>query len=155
MRYRFLAALVLIGLLAGGSAAFAQAKTDVELSRDVLQAERKLLVSRNLELSESEGAKFWPVYDEYAAEQRKLNDRLIVAIEAFAAEYDRLTDERAKELLEDNLAIREDRNKLRRTYLKRFADAVPGKKLARFYQIDNKLDVLLDAEIAQVVPLVK
>ena len=155
MRSRLVAALAVVGILLGASAVFAQAKSDVELSRDVLQAQRKLLVSHNLVLSEAEGTAFWPVYDKYAAEQRQLNDRLIKAIESFATEYDQLTDARAKQLLEDSLAIREDRNKLRRSYLKRFSKAVPGKKLARFYQIDNKLDVLLDALIAEAVPLVK
>lgn len=155
MGVRFLAAFIALGFLVGGTSGLAQTSSDVELSRDVLQAERKLLVSRNLGLTDGEGAAFWPVYDQYAADQRKLNDRLIVAIEALAAEFDRLTDERATELLEDSLAIREDRSKLRRTYMKRFAKAVPGKKLARFYQIDNKLDVLLDARIAEAVPLVR
>ena len=155
MRSRLLAGLGLVVSCFLATAGFAQAKSEAELSRDVLQAERKLLVSRNLELTESEGKAFWSVYDKYAADQRKLNDRLVQTIEAFAAEYDKLTDDRAVELLEESMAIREDRNKLRRSYLDRFSKAVPGKKLARFYQIDNKLDVLLDALIADAIPLVQ
>ena len=148
-------ATVIVGAFLVASSGLAQAKSDVELSRDVLQAERKLLVSRGLELTDAEGAAFWPVYDQYAAEQRALNDRLIKVIESFAADYDTLTDERAEELLEESLSIREDRNQLRRSYLKRFSKAVTGKKLARFYQIDNKIDALLDARIAEVIPLAR
>lgn len=151
---RFVAAAV-VGALLAGSPGFAQAKSDFELTRDVLQAERKLLVSQNLTLGEAEAAAFWPVYDKYAAEQRSLNDRLVKAIESFAAEYDALTDERAEELLEESLSIREDRNQLRRSYLKRFSKAISGKKLARFYQIDNKIDALLDAKIAAAIPLAR
>jgi len=88
------------------------------------------------------------------AEQRSLNDRLVKAIESFAAEYDTLTDQRAVEMLKESLSIREDRNKLRRSYLERFSKAISGKKLARFFQIDSKIDALLDAKIAQVIPLV-
>jgi hypothetical protein len=147
-------AVTLLGVLTG-AAALAQAKSDFELTRDVLQAERKLLVSQNLALSEAEAAAFWPVFDAYAGEQRALNDRLVKAIEAFATDYDTLTDERAEELLEESLSIREDRNQLRRSYLKRFSKTLPGKKLARFFQIDSKIDALLDAKIAQAIPLVR
>lgn len=150
---RFAAAAAVGALLA--APVFAQAKSDFELSRDVLRAQRKLLVSENLALTEAEGNAFWPVYDKYAAEQKALNDRLVKAIESFAAEYDTLTDDRAVEMLKESLSIREDRNKLRRSYLERFAKTITGKKLARFFQIDSKIDALLDAKIAEVIPLVR
>ncbi|HEU4428763.1 MAG TPA: hypothetical protein VFT98_08415 [Myxococcota bacterium] len=137
-----------------GAASFAEAKDQLELQRDVLQAERKLLVSQNLELTETEAKAFWPAFDEYAAAQRALNDRLVKAIDDFGAAYDAITDDKARELLEQSMTIREDRLALRRKYLKRFASALPGKKLARFYQIDNKLDTLLDFELARALPLV-
>jgi hypothetical protein len=150
---RFVAAAV-VGSFLAGTPGFAQVKSDFELSREVLRAERKLLVSENMGLTDAEAAAFWPVFDQYAAEQKSLNDRLVKAIESFAAEYDTLTDEQAEALLEESLAIREDRNQLRRSYLKRFSKAISGKKLARFYQIDSKIDALLDAKIAQAIPLV-
>ena len=154
MKFLRFAAAAFLGALLVGAPAFAQANSDFELSRDVLRAQRKLLVSENLTLTEAEGAAFWPVYDKYAAEQKALNDRLVKTIESFAAEYDTLTDQRAVEMLKESLSIREDRNKLRRSYLGRFSKAISGKKLARFYQIDSKIDALLDAKIAQVIPLV-
>ncbi|HEY8122016.1 MAG TPA: hypothetical protein VII78_11910 [Myxococcota bacterium] len=150
-----LVTLAILATLLAASAGLAQATSDFELSRDVLRAQRKLLVSQNLTLSEAEAAAFWPTYDQYAAEQRALNDRLVKAIEGFAADYDTLTDDRAEELLEESLSIREDRNQLRRSYLKRFSKAITGKKLARFYQIDSKIDALLDAKIAQAIPLAR
>ena len=151
---RFATAIVTSAFLFA-SAGVAQAANDFELSRDVLRAERKLLVSRALELTDAEASAFWPVYDAYAADQRALNDRLVKVIESFAADYDTLTDERAEELLEDSLSIREDRNQLRRSYLKRFSKTLTGKKLARFYQIDSKIDALLDAKIAAAIPLAR
>jgi hypothetical protein len=150
---RFVAAVV-VGSFLAGSPAFAQVTFDHVLRRALVQAERKLLVSENLALTEAEATAFWPVFDKYAAEQRSLNDRLVKAIESFAAEYDTLTDQRAVEMLKESLSIREDRNKLRRSYLERFSKAISGKKLARFFQIDSKIDALLDAKIAQVIPLV-
>jgi hypothetical protein len=152
---RFVATGVAGAFLVASAGLAQAAKSDLELSRDVLQAERKLLVSRSLELTDAEAAAFWPVFDKYAADQRALNDRLMKVIESFAADYATLTDERAEELLEESLSIREDRNQLRRSYLKRFSKAVSGKKLARFYQIDNKIDALLDARIAEVIPLAR
>ncbi len=151
---RVLAGFALLASFAVSVPAFAQAKSDLELSRDVLQAQRKLVVSQNMTLTESEGTAFWPVFDAYAAEQRKLNDRLVVLIESFLTDYDTLTDDRARTLLDESLSIREGRAKLRRDYLKRFEKTLPGKKLARFYQIDNKIDTLLDIEIAKTMPLV-
>jgi len=155
VKFLRLAAVAVVAALLAGSAGFAQANSDLELTRDVLQAERKLLVSQAMALTDTEATAFWPVFDQYAVEQRALNDRLVKTIESFAAEYDTLTDDRAEELLEESLSIREDRNQLRRSYLKRFSKAVSGKKLARFFQIDSKIDALLDAKIAQVIPLAR
>jgi hypothetical protein len=151
---RLLAGFALLGSLVVSAPSFAQAKSDLELSRDVLQAQRKLVVSQNMTLTDAEGKAFWPVYDAYAAEQRKLNDRLVVLLESFATDYETLTDDRARTLLDESLSLREDRSKLRRDYLKKFEKTLPGKKLARFYQIDNKIDTLLDLEIAKTMPLV-
>jgi hypothetical protein len=144
-----------LAILAGSAAAFAQTTSDVVLTRDELQLQRKKIVSANLELSESEAAAFWPVYSEWAADQRKVNDRLIEVLDAFVKEYGTLTDARAKDLLEDSLSVREARDELRRRYVKRFSKVLSGKQLARFYQIENKLDVLLDSLLAEAVPLVK
>jgi hypothetical protein len=137
------------------AAASAQTSSDLELQRDVLQAERKLLISQNMSFSDEEAKAFWPVYDEYAAAQRALNDRLIETIEKFAAQYDAMTDDAALALLDDSLTLREDRNALRRKYMKRFSKTLSGKRLARFFQIDNKLDTLLDVKVAEAVPLVR
>jgi hypothetical protein len=155
MKSRFAAVLASLALLLGGTAALAQATSDAELTRDELQLERKRIVAENLQLSEPEAAAFWPVYDKYAAEQRAVNDDLIATLDAFSKEYDTLSDARAKELLAESLAYREDRNDLKKRWMKRFSKVLPGKQLARFYQVDNKLDTLLDALLAASVPLVK
>ena len=150
---RTLLALAVVTSLWTPLAAYAQNTGETQALRAELQAERTKLVAANLELTESEGAKFWPLYNEYRVEQSKLGDRTMALVDDFAKNYDALTDEKAKELLKRQLQIDDDRVKLRRSYAGKFEKVLPAKKVARYYQIENKLDAAVAYEAAQGIPL--
>ena len=146
-------ALAVVTFLWTPLAAYAQSTGETQAVRADLQAERTKLVAANLELTDAEGAKFWPLYNEYRAKQSKLGDRTLALIEDYAKNYEALSDEKARELLKRQFEIENDRLKLRRSYSGKFEKVLPAKKVARYYQIESKLDAALAYEAAQSIPL--
>ncbi|HEU5154725.1 MAG TPA: hypothetical protein VFU03_08350, partial [Gemmatimonadales bacterium] len=92
---------------------------------------------------------------EYRAEASKLSDRAVALIKDYAANYDAMTDDKARDLLKQQLKLEDDRIKLRRDYLGKFEKVLPAKKVARYYQIENKLDTAVQYEAATSIPLVQ
>ena len=146
-------ALVVIATLALHVPALGQDAAQTQAVRAQLQAERTKLIAANLQLTSAEAAKFWPVYNEYRGEHSKLDDRAVALVSDFAANYDALSEAKAKELLERQLALEDDRLKLRRSYAGKFEKVIPAKKIARYYQIERKLDAAIAYEAAQAIPL--
>ncbi len=150
--------LVLVAFLVAGSA-YAQTKatsdTNMQILRDKVKADKKLVVAAGMELTDAEGKVFWPVYDAYQKDLDVLNDRLKRTILSYADAYNNrtLTDQSAKKLSDDALAIEEDEAKMRKTYSTRLAAVLPGKKVARYMQIESKIRALLKYELAAEIPL--
>lgn len=128
---------------------------DVQTARAELQAQRTAVVAENLPLTETEAQKFWPLYNEYRGKWSKLDDRTLALVKDYADNYNAMTDERARDLIKEQLAIEEDRLKLRRSYLGKFEKVLPWKKTARYYQIERKLDAKIASEAAELIPLAK
>jgi hypothetical protein len=146
-------ALVVLAVLAIHSPANAQNANQSQAVRADLQAERTKIVAANLTLTEPEATKFWPLYNEYRGEHSKLDDRALKLLEDFADNYNALSEDKAKELLERQLSIEDDRAKLRRSYAGKFQKVIPPKKVARYYQIERKLDAAVAFEAAASIPL--
>jgi hypothetical protein len=129
----------------------------MQIVMEKARADKKLLVAQNMGLTEAEAAGFWPVYDAYQKDLTSINDRLDKLIESYAAEYrgDTLTDEGAKALMDENLAIDEAEVQLRKTYRDKLAAVLPAKKAARYLQIESKLRAILRYELAAGIPLAK
>lgn len=139
-------------------AAYAQTATDqVEITRGDIQADRKAIVAANLELTEAEGAAFWPVYNAYRAEVAKAADRVVKVILDYAAAYraQTLNDAQASALVKESLAARVDKAKVSLAYQKKFEKVLSPIKVARFYQIENRLDLIVEMAAAEEIPLVK
>ena len=136
---------------------YKQHKEQIELTRWSIQSERKTTVENNLQLSEQESKAFWPLYDDYRAAMGKVGERTIKLITDYADAYTKnsLTNEQALQMVNDSLSIETDKLKVKKRYVKRFQGVLPPKKLARFFQIDNKMDAFINAAIAKEVPLVE
>jgi hypothetical protein len=152
----FVAAAMLAGPVAAQSQG-AQSKPadNMEILRDKLKADKKLVVAANMDLTEAEAKGFWPVYDAYQKELGKINGRLGAAVAAYAKEYNAntLTDEKAKKLIDEAIAIEEAEVQLKRGFVPRLAKVLPGRKVARYIQIENKIRAIVKYEIAAEVPL--
>ena len=131
----------------------AQANLDVLL--DAIRSNRKALVAVNLKLTDDEAAKFWPVYDRYQKEINAVGDRLVGVIQDYTANFSGLSDDKATKLVDDYLAAEADRVKVKRAYVDEFAKTLPGRKVARFYQIENKMDAVIRYDLAATIPVVE
>ena len=154
-----LAAALLLGLPAAGlRAAQPEGGEAKEASQavllDAIRSNRKALVAANLELTDAEASKFWPVYARYQQEINAIGDRLVAVIEDYTRSFSGLTDEKAMQLTEQYLGIEADRIQVKRSYFEDFAKALPGRKVARFYQIENKMDAVIRYDLPATIPVV-
>ncbi|HET9699478.1 MAG TPA: hypothetical protein VFP70_01015 [Burkholderiales bacterium] len=153
------ALLALIPLLAFFSvvAAADQASAYVEYQRQTLRGEREATVRANLDLTPEEAKAFWPLYQEYQAERARHGDRLYGMIREYADAYNasRVTDEQAKGWVREALELDQARVKLKERYMDRFSRILPGRKFARYYQIETRLDNLINARLSAEIPLVE
>lgn len=136
------------------NAEFADMNDAIEMMRSVAAVERKALIAQGMSFSNEESAAFWPVYDEYVLEKNKVNDRLLKIITDYAANFDKMTDELANELIDESMDYERDLLKVRSKYLRRFDNVLTPIRLARFYQLENKIDAVSKVQLAQQIPLI-
>jgi hypothetical protein len=143
------------GTEAGASAATGAADAaTLDALLSTIRSNRKALVAVNLHLTDEEAAAFWPVYDRYAGEINAVGDRLASVITAYVRSFPDVSDDEAMQLLDDYLKAEADRVAVRRSYVGEFAKTVPGRKLARLYQIENKMDAVIRYDLAATIPVV-
>ncbi len=137
--------------------AFAQqpSKGTMDAVRDSLKAQKRAFVGVNMELTQAEDAKFWPVYDSYQKDLGKINEKMVAMIVDYAKNYETLTDGKANQLLTTNLALEKDLLKLKESYLPKFSAVLPQKKVARYYQLENKIQAVIRYDLAERIPLAK
>lgn len=145
----------LVVAMGGMAVAQDQAANNMELVKQKIRTDKKLFIAENMQLTEDRAKAFWPVYDSYQAELEKIYDRDLKLIENYAENYETMTNETAKALLEEWWSIDEDRLKLRNSYLPKFRKVLPEIKVARYYQLENKIDAIVDYALATQIPLFK
>jgi hypothetical protein len=161
MIVKFLLPAVAAALLALPAAAQDKTATsnddNMQILRDKLKADKKLLIAANLDLTQAEAKGFWPIYEDYQKELNKLNDRIAMTLVDYAKQYNagKLSDAKARDLLDQYFAIEDAELKVRRAIVPRLAKVLPGVKVARYVQLENKIRALVKYEIAGEVPLAK
>jgi hypothetical protein len=143
-------------LLAGVAApAFAQPATDIALTRAKIQTERQAILAGAMKLTEDEGLAFWPAYRDYRMDMARLGDRLVKVITEFTASNATLTDEQSTRLLNEYLDIKAKDVAVKKKYVGVFRKLLPAPKVARFFQLENKLDAIVNFELAGAIPLTR
>jgi polyhydroxyalkanoate synthesis regulator phasin len=129
----------------------------MQILREKVKADKKLLVAANMELTESEAKGFWPVYDQYQKDLAAINQRIVKLIESYAADYraGTLTDEKAKKLIDEMVAIEQAEAGLKAASVPKLSKVLPQKKVARYLQIENKIRAVVKYGLAEGVPLVQ
>ena len=158
----FYCLVLALGLAAMSTSAFAQKETqtgyevekDLALIRRDLRSEKKKLIAMNVPLTADEATRFWPVYDQYAADMTKQYDEFYLIIKDYAANQKTLTDAQAIDMIKRWSDIQLQIAQVRRKYVPIVEKVVPGRKAALFFQIDRRLYELMDLQVASQVPLV-
>ena len=150
------AVLVALSILLALPAA-AQTASDMRILAEKIKADKKLVVAANMQLTEDEAKAFWPVYDAFQADMQKINQRMAAGIKRYAEAYGKgaVSDELAKKLLNEMIAIEESEVKLKRAYVPRLEKVIPGVKVARYMQIENNVRAVIRYELAAQIPLVQ
>lgn len=134
----------------------AAATSNMEILRQKIKSDKKLVIASNMSLTEAEAKNFWPVYDAYQAELSALNARIVKLVANYASAYNAgpITGDAAKSMMGEMLAIDDAELKVRRSYLPKFESALPPEKVARYLQIENKIRAVIRYELAAAIPLV-
>lgn len=145
--------LVMLGFSGMLSGAAVAAPTDEQLTREAIQAQRKAIVANAMELTTEEAKGFWPVYDGYWEEENKLIGRTVNLITFYADNWGSVTDEKADAMLKEWFSIEQAELNLKKKYLGKFKRVLPEKKVMRYFQVENKLDAIINLELARGIPL--
>ena len=127
---------------------------EIELTRSISQTQRQAIVTAAMELSSDESSSFWPLYHEYREAMGKVDDRSVTLITDYSESFDTMTDELAQDMIQEFMSIRQAELDVTRKYLKRLQKILPPNKVARFFQLESKLDAVIDFELASEIPLV-
>lgn len=159
-----LTTLVLAGLAVGATYAADPAveirpenlgQTDLRTLLETIRSNRRALIGVNLGLTPDEAAKFWPLYDRYMQEVTPSGDRIAALVQDYIANYRTMSNDKALQMVGEYLAADADRIKVRQTFVPEFAKVLPGRTVARFYQIENKMDAVLRYDLASTIPVVE
>jgi hypothetical protein len=130
-------------------------KADEQIIIKQIQTDRRAVYAQNLALTDDESEAFWPIYDQYEAEMKKVTDARLQLLDAYAAKYDALTDADASEMLATRLKLDKDAFALRQKYAKKVQQALPSVKALRYVQLQDRIDNILAANMYSLIPLAR
>jgi hypothetical protein len=164
---RFFSCVTLAAALALATTAFAQAAkpssedaaTDaaIEQLRKDARTDVNTLITAAMRFSADDAAKFWPLYKTYEGQRKAIGDEKLALIKSYATSYNAgpVADERAKELMTRALAIEDKETAAKRQFLQELQKALPAKSVARYYMVQNRIDMLTSLELAEGIPLIE
>jgi hypothetical protein len=154
----FLVALILCSAVAWGQTVKVQAKPltdeDVKLMRQDLQAAKDQIITHSMQFTPSEKSAFGPVYTEYAAQQHGIAAKRLQIITEYAQTLDKMDNAKANELTERMFRIEDETQALRKSFYPRFVKALGAKRAAKFYQVDNRLTMMVNVQLTVEIPLI-
>lgn len=130
-------------------------KADEQILLQQVMTDRRAVYAANLGLTDSESRAFWPIYDEYEAKVKKLNDRFLDLLNRYVNDYEKLTDSEAAGMLKEKMSIEKERMDLKQAYTKKVAKVLPAKKALRYAQIETRIDNMLRRDVYGLIPLAR
>jgi len=128
---------------------------DIAVLRQDVQASKTDIITRSMGFTDEQSKACWPVYREYANEQQKIGDQRVALIKDYAANYDTIDDTKAKSYISRAFKFDGDMLALRKSYESKFEKAIGAKQTAKFYQVDNRLSLLVNVQLANLLPIIK
>jgi hypothetical protein len=146
-----------LGQAAPPADANSAASDDAQIAvlRQDLQADKTDVITRSMNFTDAQAKAFWPLYRDYAHQQQVVGDQRVSLLKDYANNYDSIDDATAKSYIQRALKYEDDMLKLRKQYLPKFEKAIGAKQTARFYQVDNRLSLLVSVQLAAMLPMIK
>ena len=147
--------VILLGLFVSLNAQTEYFETDIQGIRTDIREVAKEIVTENMVLTPDEAKIFWPLYDEYMLEVAVLGDQEVKLTEEYMLNFYMMEEKTANNLLDDVLNLERDKQSLKSEYIRKMKKVLPAKVVGRFYQIDKRLTLLIDAEKVSRLPMLK
>ena len=163
---RLINGLILSVLVASTLCAMCQAPSDLKTERPMteddisvlrqdVQVERIDIITRNMNFTEENSKAFWPIYRDYAHEQQVIGAQRIALIKDYAINHDSIDDAQAESFIERALKLEQEGLDLKKKYVPRFIKAIGARETAKFFQVDNRLNLLTNVQLASLLPIIK
>jgi hypothetical protein len=127
----------------------------IEIVRSTIKTEKKALIAEVMQLSGDEGSVFWPIYNEYEEKLYKINTDYFEVVKEFADNYESMSAEVAADILGKASKVSLDKAKLEKSYIKKISKAITPQKALRYFQASNKIEIMIEAELAAEIPLLE
>jgi len=139
------------------AAATSQSPTDQDIAmlRKDLRSQRKQIIAANLPLTSGEAEKFWPVYEQYVGELVQINNAKYSLIKQYVQSSGTMTDDQADAAVKQWLGVDESVTQLRMKYIPSFRKVLSAKNTALFYQLDRRVQLMIDLQLASQLPLIE
>jgi hypothetical protein len=129
--------------------------SDIQLLRSNVQSGKNEIITATMQFSDAESTAFWPVYRDYVRDQQVIGDDRVKLIKDYAANYDTFNDDNAKDMVQRMINIEDRTLNLREDYWPRFMKALGAKRAAKFYQVDNRLSLIVNLQLTSAIPLIQ
>jgi hypothetical protein len=150
--------LLLSFLFMGTVQAQEAAQMNMDILKEKIKADKKLVVAANMNLNDAEAKNFWPLYDGYQKELEQINQRLLTTVKGYADAYNagkgEISNDQAKKLLGEALAVEGSELELRQSYAAKLGKVLPATKVVRYLQLESKIRAIVKFELAAQIPLV-
>ena len=152
----FKLAFAAAALLAVAAPYAAQAQSTYDDQQQLIaqvQADKRAVFAQNLQLTEAEGRAFWPVYDEYEAKLKKIDDQFLALVDSYAAKFGAITDADAADMLKQKMSLEKQREDLKQTYTKKVAKVLPPIKALRYAQVETRVTNMIRNDVYSLIPI--
>jgi len=129
--------------------------TDIQLLRSDVQSAKNDIIAHTMQFTDTESTAFWPVYRDYARDQQAIGDERVQLIKDYAANFDTMNNDKAKNLAERMMNIEKRTINLRESYWPKFVNALGAKRAAKFYQVDYRLSLIINVKLASEIPIIQ
>jgi len=128
--------------------------TDIQLLRSDVQSGKNDIIAHTMQFTDAESTAFWPVYRDYARDQQTIGDERLQLIKDYAKNFDSMNDDKAKDMVQRMINIDAKTSNLRQDYWPKFMKALGAKRAAKFYQVDNRISLIVNLQLASIIPLI-
>ena len=128
--------------------------SDIQLMRSDVQADKNEIITHTMQFTDAESTAFWPVYRDFARDQQVIGDDRVALIKDYATNYDSMDDAKAKDMVQRMINIEDKTLNLREDYWPKFMKALGAKRAAKFYQVDNRITLIINVQLSANIPLI-